>query len=101
MKKKWKAGCAVSAFILSACVAFWMEKPVLTQMLSDTVTTTINSKLNGTLSFASLDVSLSGKVQIVQPVVKDTRGRIVAEGEDVQVYVNPAKIIPSLQRGEI
>lgn len=101
MKKKWKAGCAVSACILSACVAFWMEMPAVTQMLSDTVATTINSKLNGTLSFASMDVSLSGRVRIVQPVVKDVQGRIVAEGTDVQVYVNPAKIIPSLQRGEI
>lgn len=101
MKKKWKAGCAFSAFILSACVAFWIEKPTLTQMLSDTVTTTINNKLNGTLSFAAMDISLSGKVQIVQPVVKDLQGHIIAEGDDVQIYINPMKIIPSLQKGEI
>lgn len=101
MKKKWKAGCAISAFILSAGVVFWMEMPTWTQMLNDTVKTTINSKLNGTLSFSSMDVSLSGNVRIVQPVVKDLEGHVVAEGDDVQLYVNPVKIIPSLQQGDI
>ncbi len=101
VKKRWIAGCAVSAFFLSACVAFWIEKPVLTQMLCDTVTTTANSKLNGTLSFSSMDISLSGNVLISKPVIRDMAGRVVLEGEDVSVYVNPRKIIPSLQKGAI
>lgn len=101
MKKKWIAGCAVSAFFLSACVVFWMEKPALTQMLNDTVRTTANSKLNGTLSFDSMDISLSGKVIISRPVIRDTAGQVVLEGDDVQVYVNPSKILPSLRKGAV
>lgn len=58
MKKKWMAACGVTAFFLSAGIALWMEKPALTQMAGQAITTTANSKLNGTLSFSSLDISL-------------------------------------------
>lgn len=101
MKKKWIAGCAASAFFLSATAAFWMEKPALTQQLSEIVTTTANSKLNGTLSFASMDISLTGKVTISRPVIHDAKGRIVLESEDIDVYVNPVKILPSLWDGNV
>lgn len=101
MKKKWIAGCAASAFFLSATAAFWMEKPALTQQLSEIVTTTANSKLNGTLSFASMDISLTGKVTISRPVIRDAKGRIVLESEDIDVYVNPVKILPSLWDGNV
>lgn len=101
MKKKWKAGCVVSAFILSACTAFWMERPMLTQMLGDTIATTANSKLNGTLSFASLDVSLSGTVRIDRPVIRDANGHVVLESDDICVYVNPVKLLPAIRTGEV
>ena len=48
-----------------------MEKPALTQMASNMITTTANSKLNGTLGFSSLDISLTGQVVLAKPVIKD------------------------------
>ena len=101
MKKKWIAACGFSAFFLSAGIALWMEKPALTQMASNMITTTANSKLNGTLGFSSLDISLTGQVVLAKPVIKDSQGRIVFEGEDVRIYVNPGKIVTALKQGEI
>ncbi len=101
MKKKWMAACGVGAFFLAAGVALWMETPALTQMAGNAITTTANSKLNGTLSFSSLDISLKGQLVLAKPVIKDTQGRTVIEGEDVRIYVNPAKILPALSQGEI
>ena len=101
MKKQWIAACGFSAFFLSAGLALWMEKPALTQMASNMITTTANSKLNGTLGFSSLDISLTGQVVLAKPVIKDPQGRIVFEGEDVRIYVNPSKIVTALKEGEM
>lgn len=101
MKKKWIAGCAVSVFFLSAMTAFWIEKPELTQQLSEIATTTANSKLNGTLSFASMDISLTGKITVSHPVIRDSKGKIVLECEDVGIYVNPGKILSSVWDGNV
>ena len=101
MKKKWMAACGVTAFFLSAGIALWMEKPALTQMAGQAITTTANSKLNGTLSFSSLDISLNGQLVMAKPVIKDTQGRVVIEGDAVRVYVNPGKIMTALKQGEI
>ena len=101
MKKKWMAACGVTAFFLSAGIALWMEKPALTQMAGQAITTTANSKLNGTLSFSSLDISLKGQLVLAKPVIRDTQGRVVIEGDAVRVYVNPGKIVNALKQGEI
>ena len=101
MKKKWMAACGVTAFFLSAGIALWMEKPALTQMAGQAITTTANSKLNGTLSFSSLEISLKGQLVLAKPVIKDTQGRVVIEGDAVRVYVNPGKIVNALKQGEI
>ena len=101
MKKKWMAACGVTAFFLSAGIALWMEKPALTQMAGQAITTTANSKLNGTLSFSSLDISLNGQLVMAKPVIKDAQGRVVIEGDAVRVYVNPGKIMTALRQGEI
>lgn len=101
MKKKWVAACGVTAFFLSAGIALWMEKPALTQMAGQAITTTANSKLNGTLSFSSLDISWNGQLVMAKPVIKDTQGRVVLEGDAVRVYVNPGKILTALKQGEI
>lgn len=66
-------------------------KPALTQMAGQAITTTANSKLNGTLSFSSLDISLKGQLVLAKPVIRDTQGRVVIEGDAVRVYVNPGK----------
>lgn len=87
MKKKWMAACGVTAFFLSAGIALWMEKPALAQMAGQAITTTANSKLNGTLSFSSLDISLKGQLVLAKPVIRDTQGRVVIEGGAVRVYV--------------
>ena len=52
MKKQWIAACGFSAFFLSAGLALWMEKPALTQMASNMITTTANSKLNDWVLFS-------------------------------------------------
>lgn len=101
MKKKWIAACGFSAFFLSAGIALWMEKPALTQMAGNMITTTANSKLNGTLGFSSLDISLTGQVVLAKPVIKDPQGRIIFESDDVRIYVNPGSIVTALKDGEI
>lgn len=101
MKKKWIAGCAASAFFLSAMTAFWMEKPALTQQLGEIITTTANSKLDGTLSFASMDISLTGKITVSRPIIRDAEGRIVLECDDIDVYVNPGKILSAVRQGNV
>lgn len=67
--------------------------------LSETVTSTVNDKINGSLTFSAMDVSLSGKVRIQDPVIRDTQGRTVLSGSDIQIFVNPWKIVASLPDG--
>ena len=38
---------------------------------------------------------------IAKPVIKDTQGRVVIEGDAVRIYVNPGKIMTALKQGEI
>ena len=70
MKKKWIVFGAIVVFLFAAAFSLWLEKPVLMQKLSETVTVTADEKLNGTLRFSSMDVSLSGRVTIADPVVR-------------------------------
>ena len=100
MKKQGFAPAVFPLFFLSAGYRLW-KKPALTQMASNMITTTANSKLNGTLGFSSLDISLTGQVVLAKPVIKDPQGRIVFEGEDVRIYVNPSKIVTALKEGEM
>lgn len=95
MKKNWIALCMI-VFILSAFLALWMERPVLMQKMTDTVTTTINDKLNGTMVFSGMDISLTGCVTLSDPVVKDNQGRIVLTGQEILVHVNPWKALQAL-----
>ncbi len=99
MKKKWMGCCAAAVFLFSACGAFWMEKPALTQKLGEVVKTTADSKLNGTVGFSSLDITAGGKVCVFDPVVRDKKGRLVMEGKELNVYIDPLKIIPALWNG--
>ena len=93
MKKKWIAlGCVV-VFLGSAATGLWLQKPALTTALAKNVETTMNSKLNGSLHFSGMDISLSGKVILQQPVVVDTTGRKVLEGKELAVIVNPVKVL--------
>lgn len=100
MKKKWMTASALAAFCLATGAGLWLEKPALTEVLGNTVTTNVNSKLNGTLSYESLDLSLKGKVVLTKPVIKDEAGRVVLEGDSLQVALSPGKIISSLTAGQ-
>lgn len=100
MKKKWMAVSCLAAFCLASGAAFWLEKPVLTEVLGNTVTENVNTKLNGTLSYASLDLSLSGRVVVKKPVIKDQAGRVVLEGDELQVLLSPGKLVSSLASGQ-
>ena len=73
MRKKWLVLSAVFVFLLAAFFSLWMERPALMQKLSETVTSTVNDKINGSLTFSAMDVSLSGKVRIQDPVIRDTQ----------------------------
>lgn len=99
MRKKWLVLSAVFVFLLAAFFSLWMERPALMQKLSETVTSTVNDKINGSLTFSAMDVSLSGKVRIQDPVIRDTQGRTVLSGSDIQIFVNPWKIVASLPDG--
>lgn len=98
MKKKWIAGCAAAVVFSSACGAFWMGKPALTQQLGEVVTTTANSKINGTVDFSSLDISMTGVVCVYDPVIRDDHGRIVMEGKELDVRIDPLNVVPALWR---
>jgi translocation and assembly module TamB len=89
MKKTWLALAAVVLFFLAACFSFWLERPALMNYLTTTVTTTLNEHVNGTVAFSSMDVSLTGKVTLADPVVKDLQGRTVITGKDIQVQISP------------
>lgn len=99
MRKKWLVSGAVFVFLFAALFSLWMEKPALMQKLSETVTSTVNDKINGTLTFSAMDVSLSGRVRLQDPVIRDTQGRTVLSGSDIQIFVNPWKIVASLPDG--
>lgn len=101
VKKKWIVFGAIVVFLFAAAFSLWLEKPVLMQKLSETVTVTADEKLNGTLRFSSMDVSLSGRVTIADPVVRDTQGRTVLSGKDITVFINPWKVLSSLSGGEM
>lgn len=93
VKKKWLAiGCVV-VFAGSAMTGVWLEKPMITTALAKNIETTMNSKLNGTLHFSSMDISLSGKVILADPVIEDTAGRKVIEGKELAIIVNPLKAL--------
>ena len=99
MRKKWLALCAVFAFLFAAFFSLWLEKPVLMQKLSETVTTTVDDKINGTLSFQTMDVSFTGQVTLTEPIIKDTKGRVVLSGSQIAVQINTWKLLSSLSNG--
>lgn len=97
VKKKWIAlGCVVF-FLGSAATGLWLQKPMITETLAKNVETTMNSKLNGTLHFSKMDISLSGKVLLEDPVIYDTAGRKVVEGKELSVLISPSKALAVLQ----
>lgn len=99
MKKKWIALSCVIVFFGSASIGLWLAKPAITASLEKTVETTINNKLNGTLQFSGMDISLSGKIILEQPVIKDVSGREVFAGKEVAVIINPVHIGAVLSGG--
>ena len=97
MKKKWVAFGCVVVFLGSAATGLWLQKPMITEALAKNVETTMNSKLNGTLHFSKMDISLSGKVLLENPVIYDTAGRKVVEGKELAVLVSPSKALQVLK----
>jgi len=88
MKRKWIALAVIASF-LAVLFSLWREKPVLIQYVSTTITTTLNEHINGTFSFSAMDVSLTGKIFLYDPLIKDTQGRTVITGNNVEIQVNP------------
>lgn len=99
VKKKWLAIGCIIVFAGSAMTGVWLGKPMLTTAVAKNIETTMNSKLNGTLHFSSVDISLSGKVILTDPVIEDTTGRTVIEGKELAIIVNPMKAL-AVVRGE-
>ncbi len=93
MTRKWAVVGTVIAIFAVAVFSLWLEKPVLTQAVAETVTTSINEHLNGTVSFSSLDISLSGRAVLTQPVIADKAGKTVITSDRIDVAVNPWKAV--------
>lgn len=100
MKKKWLALCGIILFFLSVFLMVWIEKPVILQTFTDTVKTTVNNRLNGTFSFDTMDVSLSGSVILTKPVITDIHGTDVISGDSLSVQVNLRHILDILHGGD-
>lgn len=100
MKKKWMALCVIVLFFLSAFIAFWIEKPAILQNLTNTVQTTISSKLNGEISFEDMTISPSGRVTLVKPVITDVHHNPILSGDSLSVQINPWNALAILQGGE-
>jgi translocation and assembly module TamB len=100
VKKKWMALCVIVLFLLSAFAAFWIEKPAILQSLTDTVKTTMSSKLNGEFSFEDMNISLSGRVTLTKPVITDIHHAPVLSGDSLSVQINPWNALAILQGGE-
>lgn len=88
MKRKWIALAVIASFLM-VLFSLWREKPVLIQYVSTTITTTLNEHINGTVSFSAMDVSLTGKIFLYDPLIKDTQGKTVITGDNVEIQVNP------------
>lgn len=97
MKKKWMVPAILLVFFLSFLAVIYIEKPTIQQNLADTIKTTANSRLNGTLAFDDMDISLSGKVTFANPVIKDVQGTTVLTGDTVSVQINPWKLLDILK----
>jgi len=87
MKKK-RAAIVMLVIAMVAVLIAWIEKPVWSQVLARTVTTSLNEHINGTVAFSSLSVSLDGRVTLADPVVTDHKGRTVITGQAIDVSLD-------------
>ena len=74
--------------------ALWLRLPQMITSLAD-------EKINGTLTFSDMHISLTGKVVFTDVAVADAQGRRVLDSEEVDVTINPFKaVVSSLSSGD-
>lgn len=100
MKRQWIVP-VIAAICVLFVAAFTAGRGLWLPQVTALVQKTANESINGTVSFAGLDVSLTGHVIVREPVVKDRQGHITAEAQSVDITLNPLQLLRRSQTAAI
>lgn len=84
---------AVVIFIVVFFTAVMWARVIWMPKAMDLVTTAANEKLNGTLSFSDMRISLTGKLVFTDIAVRDIHGRNVLEGKEADISFSPFRML--------
>lgn len=91
MKRHRVFACAVLFFLMAFGAALLWARFTLLPKAEDLIRTGANEKINGTFSFAYMDMSLTGELILTDVAVKDETGREVLETEEARISVSPVR----------
>ena len=101
MKRHRLFTSVVIIFLVVFGAAFIWMRTALWPRLPQMITSLADEKINGTLTFSDMHVSLTGKVVFTDVAVTDAQGRRVLDSEEVDVTINPFKaVVSSLSSGD-
>ena len=101
MKRHRLFTSVVIIFLVVFGVAFIWMRTALWPRLPQMITSLADEKINGTLTFSDMHISLTGKVVFTDVAVLDAQGRRVLDSEEVDVTINPFKaVVSSLSSGD-
>lgn len=80
-----------SVFLMAFGAALLWARFTLLPKAEDLIRTGANEKINGTFSFAYMDMSLTGELILTDVAVKDETGREVLETEEARISVSPVR----------
>lgn len=98
MKKSmpWKIGLVVLAVAGLGIGA----STVMQQSLFPMITEEINKKINGTLSVSAITLDWDGTLHLQNPLIVDTQGKRLVEGQEVEVALGPWQSVQALISGK-
>ena len=95
MKRHRLFTSVVIIFLVVFGAAFIWMRTALWPRLPQMITSLADEKINGTLTFSDMHISLTGKVVFTDVAVADAQGRRVLDSEEVDVTINPFKAVVS------
>ena len=95
MKRHRLFTSVVIIFLVVFGVAFIWMRTALWPRLPQMITSLADEKINGTLTFSDMHISLTGKVVFTDVAVADAHGRRVLDSEEVDDTINPFKAVVS------